>query len=368
MHTRSAICLAGFILGLIAPFCGINAQTPAAPQSYSFVHDPALALTGSMVVKVSRDGPMELVDQTSVASPGQPNGFHARSLYDFQEHRIYTQVLSDAAVPCSVMRYTPPEAPLEFDLISGAKEFMQQLNARSGKHPKHVGDGTVNEIAAKIYEVPGAPPDKGKSRVWLSAQGRYPLKWVYIAPDGRQQTLIEVKHLNFAHPPASDFARPEACVPLQGDASSSGAYEQLSPVTPGSAGSLATPAGVTSSKYIDAVYPPEAPTTDSCQVSFKVVRAGAMEPVTSGFKLGILTSADFSGGRYMVDVTDQLHDGLFRIEKPPQHFYLDVKIGGMNATALIYTRCLAPHMDLLLVLKGSTNDPDHWYWVNPVKR
>jgi hypothetical protein len=308
---------------------------------------------------------MELVDQSSSASADQPNGFHARTLYDFQAHRIYTQVLSDAAVPCSVMHYASLEAPLEFDLVSGAAEFMQQLTAKAGKHPKHVGDGAVNGIAAKIFEVPAALPDKGKSRVWLSTQGHYPLKWVYVAPDGRQQTLVEVKQLNFAHPPASDFATPEACVPLLGDAGAGGAYEQISSVTRVVPGGGGAPPGNSSSKYIDAVYPPETPPADSCQLSFKVVRAGTMEPLKSGFKLGILTSADFSGGRYMVDVTDQLHDGTFHIEKPPKHFYLDVKIGDSDATALIYTRCLAPQMELLLVLKAGSNEPDHWYWINP---
>jgi hypothetical protein len=318
-----------------------------------------------MVIQVSRDGPMEVVDQSTAASKDQPNGFHTRILYDFHAHKMYTQVLSDAAVPCSVMNYTPTEAPLEFDLVAGAADFMQQLTLKTKRHPKHVGNETIRGIETRIFELAAPPPDKGKSRIWLSNQRHIPLKWVYIAPDGRQQTLIEVKQLNFAPPSTSNFVPPQACVPLQGEAS--GAYEEILPAPPGAEGHGGPNTSENSAKFLDAVYPPDAPSASSCSVSFKVARAGAMELITSGFRLGILTSADFSGGRYMVDVTDQIHNGIFHIDKPPKHFYLDVKFGDMDATALIYTRCLAPQMELFLVLKAGTNEPDHWYWLVPGK-
>jgi len=41
--------------------------------------------------------------------------FHTRVLYDFRVHKVYSQVISDPSVLCTVMTYSSPAAPQEFD-------------------------------------------------------------------------------------------------------------------------------------------------------------------------------------------------------------------------------------------------------------
>jgi hypothetical protein len=94
----------------------------SALQVYSYTEDPAISIMGPTIVKIVRDGPREAVDQIMPVGRGRDKEFHNHILYDFQAHKIYTKLVSDPAVPCSVMDYTSPAAPREFDMISGAAD------------------------------------------------------------------------------------------------------------------------------------------------------------------------------------------------------------------------------------------------------
>jgi len=192
----------------------VRAQTEL-PQTYSYSEDPALSIIAPTLVTLRRDGPKEVVDQVIPPSPGRDKEFHAHILYDFQAHKIYTQVQSDEGMPCSVMDYTSPGAPPEFDVISGAADLMKELTQDGKVALTQVGVETVNGVPAKIVE---AVSPEGKGRVWLSEQGNYPLKVVSIGPDGKQETVIEVKNLSFASTPAAAFTPPTNCQAIQGEA------------------------------------------------------------------------------------------------------------------------------------------------------
>jgi len=63
-------------------------------------------------------------------------------------------------------------------------------------------------IAAKVMEVTSA---QGKGRIWIAQNGGFPVKIVVTGADGKAVTLIEMKQLSLAKPPASAFAlRPVA--------------------------------------------------------------------------------------------------------------------------------------------------------------
>ena len=200
----------------------LQAQGPT-PQTYSFTEDPAVAIMGPTIVKLSRDGPKEAVDQIMPAGPGRDKEFHNHILYDFQAHKIYTKIVSDASVPCSVMDYTDPAVPPEFDVISGSDALMKELTGDNGQM-KQVGTETVNGIATKLMEVTSA---QGKGKVWVAQKGGFPVKVVSIGADGKAQTVIEVKQLSFAKPPASAFAPPEGCATIQGEASAHGVHAEV---------------------------------------------------------------------------------------------------------------------------------------------
>jgi hypothetical protein len=209
-----------------------SAQTPAPPnfQTYSFTQDPGVPFMGPVVVTVARDGPKEVIEQIMPVSDAQPKGFHSHLLYDFQARKIYTQVLSDPATPCSVMTYTSPAAPGELDVISGAADIMKDLND-TGKPPVQIGAETIGGVPTKIIDL-SSPSAKG--RAWIAINGGYPMKVTMIGPDGKEQTLIEIKGLTFTKPAASKFTPPANCQAIAGEATANGVTAQMGdqPSTP----------------------------------------------------------------------------------------------------------------------------------------
>jgi hypothetical protein len=201
----------------------LAAQT-ATPQTYSFTQDPAIPLMGPMTITLARDGSKEVVDQVFPPSTTQPKGFHAHLVYDFQAHKIWTLVVTDPSTPCSVMDYTSPAAPAEFDVISGGPDLMKELTSDAKEPMKQVGTETVNGIPAKVFEENGAG---GKGKIWIAVNGGYPVKVDSIDPSGKEETIIELKHLSFAKPAAASFTPPPGCQQVQGTSSATGGSVQV---------------------------------------------------------------------------------------------------------------------------------------------
>jgi hypothetical protein len=211
----------------------------ALPETYSYTQDPAIPIMGPMVVKLSRDGSKEVVDQVFPPSAQQPKGFHAHLVYDFQAHKIYTQVMSDASVPCSVMTYGSPGAPPEFDVISGGADLMKELTSDAKEPMKKVGAETLDGVATTIFEENGSG---GRGKVWIADKGGYPLKVVAIGPDGKEQTIIEVKQLSFAKPAAAKFVPPAGCQEVQGVSTANGGHAEVGGGTDAKPGNKVTAA------------------------------------------------------------------------------------------------------------------------------
>jgi len=166
---------------------------------------------GPQVVKITRDGSKEAIDQIMPPIPGQRDKeYHGHLLYDFQAHRLYTQVLSDPRMPCGVQEFNDPAAPAELDVISGSADIQKELTGKG--QVKQVGTETVNGFATNVMDFT-SPDAKGK--IWVAQKGGFPVKLVFIDKDGRATTFIEVKQLSFAKPPASAFALPASCASAQ---------------------------------------------------------------------------------------------------------------------------------------------------------
>jgi hypothetical protein len=164
-------------------------------------------MLGPSVVKISRDGSKEVVDQIMPPGQGRDKEFHNHLLYDFQAHKLYVRVLSDANGACGVQDYADPAAPAEFDVISGADALLKDLTGGNGQ-TKQLGTAAVNGIATKVVEFTSA---QGHGKIWVTQNGGFPVKIVIIGADGKETTLIEVKQLSFSKPPASAFILPEGC-------------------------------------------------------------------------------------------------------------------------------------------------------------
>jgi hypothetical protein len=137
--------------------------------------------------------------------------------------------------------------------------------------------------------------------------------------------------------------------------------------------------------FAKAIYGPGS--KDSCAVLFRVVKAGSMEPILSGFQvaldLNLATEprpsytiglsregrATFSGGG-LHEVTSQMRNGVLRIDNPPDHFDLETASGnGGSGSALIYKQCFAPQTVLLYVVKDpdKLSDGGEFLWVKSGK-
>jgi hypothetical protein len=194
-------------------------QAPA-PQVYSYTQDPAASIMGPSIVKVARDGPKEAIDQILPVGPGRAKEFHNHILYDLQAHKIYTKLISDPSVPCSVMDYTSPAVPAEFDPITGSADSIKDFLA----HATLLRKETVNGIPAKVMEMTA---DQMKVTAWIADPGGFPVKEIMVPPGGAATTMLEVKQLSFARPPASALAPPTGCKAVSGEATATGAHAEF---------------------------------------------------------------------------------------------------------------------------------------------
>jgi hypothetical protein len=175
---------------------------------------------GPTIVKVARDGPKEAIDQFIPAGAVTDKELHNHILYDFQAHKIYTHMVSDPSAPCTVITYTSPAVPDEFDVMNASPDIKDFL-----AHATLSRRETVNGIPAKVMEM---SVDQGKVTAWIADPGGYPVKEVMTAQDGTATTMLEVKQLSFARPPASAFAPPAGCIAVQGEATATGIHAEFS--------------------------------------------------------------------------------------------------------------------------------------------
>lgn len=200
-------------------FAFAAALWPQSPQTYSYTMDPAPSLMGASVVKVARDGPREAIDQILPIAPGRAKEFHNHILYDFQAHKIYTKLVSDPSVPCTVMTYTSPAVPDEFDVMNPSPDIKDFL-----AHATLLRREILNGIPAKVLE---SSADRMKVTAWIADPGGFPLKEVMTPPGGAATTILEVRQFSFARPPASAFLPPTGCKAVGGEATATGVQAEF---------------------------------------------------------------------------------------------------------------------------------------------
>jgi hypothetical protein len=340
----------------------LHAQSAPPPDAYSVTQVNSM-MGPAVTMQVYRDGSKALVEQSYLTQSGGQSS-HTRTLYDLQAHETYSWDASNAGVSCARGTFSGDWG----DPLALAAELSADL---AKQHPNQIGAETLNGISTKVMEA--ETPD-GKAKAWVDEKSGLMIKLVMIPKAGQPQTLIEVKQLTLAKPAASYFALPPACAGVA-----------KTPHAPIEAELIAADTGGNAADFANAIMPP--PSKDSCAVLLKVVRAGSMEAVTSGFQVAIDTNVDlehpahyvmgagaggrstFSGGG-LHEVTAQLRDGTLRIENVPPHFDLELAFGKAGySSALIYRQCFAPQTTLLLVIKNldMLSDGARWLWVKSGK-
>ncbi|MGA3264590.1 MAG: hypothetical protein ABSC47_11160 [Terracidiphilus sp.] len=338
---------------------GLRCQTTNLPTTYTVTESNAM-FGPTMMVKVYRSGSKALVDSRSGPDWTGPKPVHMRALYDLSTQRSLSWDLNDSSVPCGNSTFSGSWG----DPFEDSAGMLADLNKQN---PRLVTTQIFHGIPAKILEADG--PD-GKTRVWVDDKYGLLLKALMTPASGAPRNIIEVMDVSYSEPPASLFAVPANC-----------AAAAAAPRVPTEEESIAALTGGNAQDFVKAIYGPGS--QNSCSMLFRVVKAGAMEPIASGYQVGVDLNvateptpsykigiganghSTFSGGG-LHEVTSQIRNGVLRLDNIPAQFELDAEFGTAGSTsANIYRQCFAPQMVLLFVVKNPANigEGGEFLWV-----
>ncbi len=357
----------GFALcgALLAACAGpLEAQAVAPPTAYTVTEINSF-FGPPQTVKTYRLGPKVLIDQIAQASAADPKAAHMRTFNDLQTHKSLSW-----SSPGSSLGSSPGNSSgCSAATFSGDwGDPFAAVDELTGPNAKQVGTEKILGFAAKIVEASG--PD-ARIKAWVDAKSGLVLKVQVSQADRPLSTVIEVTDVSLDPPPASVFAIPPDCA---GAVAPPTEDEKLAALTGGNP-----------QDYAEALHPPAS--KDSCAMVFRVVQAGTMAPIASGFQVGVDLDvateptpsyvmgvtvdgrATFSGGGLHA-VTSELRDGVLRIDNVPDRFELEMAFGAAGwSSGLIYRQCFAPQTVLLFVVKNPAklSDGGEWLWVKSGK-
>jgi hypothetical protein len=349
----SAIC--GFCLVLLVNCGTVGAQS--APSAYTVTASNSMAGPRA-VTKTYRLGSKALVDQSDGANP---TAAHTRTLYDLQSQRSFSWYWPESTGGCSAGTFSGDWG----DPYTGASDLASQ-------GAQQVGTEIVHGRATKVLQTPAGP--SGRIKAWEDTKTGMIVKAQMIPPTGAVQTMIEVTSISLVPPPASVFTPPASCAAAIAAPAPSAEADQIGILT-----------GEDGQNFVKGIYGPGSKNT--CTMIFRVVRAGTMEPITSGFQIAIDPNvaaekapsyiigmnpdghATFSGGG-LHEVTAQMQNGVLRMDNVPVQFDVETEFGaGGAASANIYRHCFSPQTVLLYVVKNpdQVSDGGDWLWVKAGK-
>jgi hypothetical protein len=348
-YGQSRLVVSGAAIAAVVSALGgvrVSAQFAAAPTTYTVTATNAM-MGSPETVTTYRNGAKAVVD---ITHPGQPTT--TRTLYDLQAHTARSWSLPGAA-GCSNGTFSGDWG----DPFAGSSDMTAQL---AKQNAKSMGTETVNGFATNVYEVSAGAQT---IRAWVDTK-----YGVVVKMQSQGATLVEVKSLSVDTPAASLFALPATCGAAVG------------PAAPSEADRIAAETGGSAANYANAIMPPAQDSGAPCAATLKVVHAGTMAPIATGFQVGLdldqnsaggyhigmsaSGTAQFSGGA-IKEVTTQLRSGALLIPTAPKHFYLDVEFGNAgSASAVIYRQCAGSEGTLYLVVKNpqKISDGADWLW------
>jgi hypothetical protein len=338
-----ALCAAGAVL-LAACEASLRAQTVPAPTAYTVTATNSMMGEGQ-VTKTYRLGSKALVDQFNATDP---KAAHSRSLYDLAKHTSLSWSWPDSSGGCGTGAFSGDWG----DPFTGAANLI-------GPGTKQVGTETIHGLPTRIME---GSASGATVKAWVDTKYGLLMKAQLSQAGSPLKTVMEVTDISLTPPPASVFAFPASC-----------AAAAAAPPPPTAAELIAAETGDSAANFVNAIYGPGS--TNSCSVVLRVVRAKSMTPITNRLQVAIDTTYDvdnpphyvygmgtdgsqsFSGGGIR-EITNQIHNGMVRIDNPPPYFNLAVNLmkpGTGAGEGLIYRQCFAPTTVLLYVV----TDPDN---------
>ena len=352
-----ALCGIGVV---VLASCGLTLGAQrAAPAAYTVTVTNSIFGPGERTT-IYRMGSKVLVDQVSEASAADPKAAHIRGLFDLETHRNLSWSWPDSSAGCSNGSFSGDWG-----------DPFGNVDALAGQATKQVGTEMLHGFAARIMEA----SDQGNTlRAWVDTKTGLVLKAQLTQQGAPPRTILEVVSANFVPPPASVFAVPAVCAAAAATPPPLTEEEKIAALTGGNP-----------QDFVKAIYGPGS--KNSCTVLSRVVKAGSMEPILSGFQVAVDLNlanepqpsytiglsregrATFSGGG-LYEVTSQMRNGVLRIDGAPDHFDLETAFGnGGSGSALIYKQCFAPQTMLLYVIKNpdKLSDGGEFLWVKSGK-
>ncbi|SPE34180.1 exported hypothetical protein [Candidatus Sulfopaludibacter sp. SbA3] len=338
-----------WLTGFMCLVGALHAQYAKAPDAYTVTQTNSM-FGPSALTEISRDGNMAIIDRFSDDGKSKT----VRTFYDLQNGKTYNLDLRQTPQTCNAGRFSGDWG----DPFATTAELAQLK-------PKDIGTETVNGLPAKVIEVT-IPGQAGPGKVWIDAKYGLVLKL-----DMGGKTVIETKKLSFAKPAASMTALPAVCSSIV--------------LPPTEAERIAAETGGNAADFVNATTAPL--TGNSCTVLFRVVRAGSMSPITSGFQVAVDKTVDvdhpasyqmgvgtdghisYAGGG-LKELTSQLQNGVLRIDGVGQYFDLETAFGNAGSSStLIHRQCYSPQTVLLYVIKNPAKigDGGDMLWVKSGK-
>jgi hypothetical protein len=354
--TRSLVLV---LAGLAA---SVYAQPAGPPAAYTVVQTSAMSGPG-VSQTIYRSGPKAVIDLIAPAGGPYPNGLHLRTLYDLQSHKTFSWDLEATPAQCSGGTFSGDWG----DPFATASEVTADL-ARQQAHQTGtdiVAGMTTNRMEAAL------PGGAGRATAWIEPRSGLVMKMEMTPANGARQTMLEIARLTISAPPAAVFALPASCAAVA--------------AAPTEADRIAAETGGNAADFANAIMPPAS--KNSCAVSFRIVRAGSMETISSGVQVAVDLTVDvdhpakyvmgrgangratFSGGG-LHETTAQMKNGVLRLDNVPAQFNLELAFGAAgDASALVYRQCAGPQTVLLFVVKNPAkiSDGGDWLWVKSGK-
>jgi hypothetical protein len=341
-------------LYVLASSALLSAQA-APPTVYTIVQAGG---SPGAITTVYRNGSKALMVMDLPAQGATPAS-RIRNLIDIAAGTNYTWNPDDSRVGCSVGTFSGDWG----DPFAMTAELSDDI-AKGNLKP--AGTEIVDGISAQIY----AGTTQGANlKAWLDRKDGLVLRALANVPNAAPMTLVDITKVSFAPPPASLFVLPAICAGVK------------PPPTPAQV--FADETGDDGANFVSANYGPGS--ANSCSVLVRVVAAKTMAPIDRKFQAAIDTTYDqnnptpphyefgvgtdgtstYSGGG-LHEITDQIRNGMLRIDNPPAYFMFGVNIPTPNHGAdvgLIYRQCFAPVTVLYDVIKDPSNPADGSDWL-----
>ena len=332
-------------LGIFALSPHFQAQTP--PTAYA-ITQPIVGSDGATTT-IYRSGSQVAMEYIHPNVPDGTPGHRTLSLYDLNAGVSHTWDPAIAPPSCSVGKFSGDWGD-PFGMTA-------ELTAGIAKGDfKPSGVETVAGVSTKVY-VNTSPQETVK--VWFDAKDSLVMRAQAAAANAAPLTMVDITKASFAAPPASIFAMPAYCAGVK------------PPPTP--AELIAEETGDSADNWVSASIGPGSKNT--CSILLHVVAAKTMMPINRKYQVAIDTTFDqdhpspytfgvgddgtatFSGGA-IHEITNQLRNGMLRVDNPPPYFTFTVNVPTPHegaAGGYIYRQCFAPVTNLYYVLKDPSD-------------